>query len=85
MAFQFAAEEAGFAGDEADHYQKIIDILISGGYFRARLPNLSPFDKVSECKFSYEPLSCFPFIYVDFGQHGMVHHWRAIRHRHRVR
>jgi hypothetical protein len=28
-------------------YQKIVELLIAAGYFRARIQNLEPFDKVN--------------------------------------
>jgi len=32
--------------DSEKLYQKIVELLIAAGYFRARIQNLEPFDKV---------------------------------------
>jgi hypothetical protein len=32
--------------DKEKTYQKIVELLIAAGYFRARIQNLEPFDKV---------------------------------------
>ncbi len=32
--------------DNEKLYQKIVELLIAAGYFRARIQNLDPFDKV---------------------------------------
>lgn len=32
--------------DNEKTYQKIVELLIAAGYFRARIQNLEPFDKV---------------------------------------
>jgi hypothetical protein len=32
--------------DNEKTYQKIVELLIAAGYFRARIHNLEPFDKV---------------------------------------
>lgn len=34
--------------DNEKLYQKIVELLIAAGYFRARIQNLEPFDKVKE-------------------------------------
>lgn len=32
--------------EQSEKLQEIIDLLVAAGYFRARIKNLSPFDKV---------------------------------------
>jgi hypothetical protein len=32
--------------DKAARLKEVVDLLLAGGYFRARIPALSPFDKV---------------------------------------
>lgn len=41
MQIQTNDQDAG-----AQTLQEICDVLVAGGYFRARLPNISPFDKI---------------------------------------
>lgn len=48
---QAAAQPTGNKGERIDEEQvvkfnEIIEILLAGGYFRARISGLSPFDKV---------------------------------------
>jgi hypothetical protein len=35
--------------DREKLYQKIVELLIAAGYFRARISSLEPFDKVKFC------------------------------------
>lgn len=58
--------------DNEKTYQKIVELLIAAGYFRARIQNLEPFDKVKQ---NFVKLK-------DFRRNNLDFNWKLLRCRH---